>query len=88
MSLKVRAAAASRKGITELFDSFTHLATLIVLTVISLLTLICINSFAATLPVHDRPVVGIKASSIGMRFADLVHEFVLVDGDAEAGLCG
>ena len=41
-----------------------------------------------TLPVHNRPVIGIQASSIGTRFADLGHELVFVDGDAEAGLCG
>ena len=44
--------------------------------------------FAPTLPVHDRPIVGIKTNAIGTWFADLGHELVFVDGDAEAGLCG
>ena len=44
--------------------------------------------FSPSLPVHDRPVVGIQASLIGMRFADLIHELVFVDGDAETGIRG
>ena len=38
------------------------------------------------LPVDDGAVVGVELGFVGPWFADVGHELVFVDGDAEAGI--
>ena len=47
---------------------------------------VCPNIDNSNLPIYDRAVIGVKTGAIGAGFADLAHEFVFIDGDAETGL--
>ena len=40
------------------------------------------------LPIHHRAIVGVELRAIGVGITNLVHEFIFVDGDAQARLGG